>query len=267
MWVYYLKRDNTMNKARGFTLIELLVVIAIIAVLMAVLMPALNRVREQGKRAVCLNHLKQLTLAWMMYADDHAGRLPHAWAGWGQFGGIGAGRLVAWIGDISANMTKEEQLEELRKGLLFPYCSNEKIYKCPTGVRGELVTYSIVESMGGNPGEGGTTEDMTFTNRYKIRNSAKRFVFVDEGKWPGSPWNIWWDKPMWWDSPTIRHSKGTNWSYADGHAEYHKWVDKRTIELAEENPGSGFASVTQMDNEDIIWTTKGVWGSTGYPIE
>ena len=110
-----------MKKTRGFTLIELLVVIAIIALLMAILMPALSRAREQGKRAVCLNNLKQLTLAWMMYADDHAGRLPHAWAGWGEFGGIDAGRLVAWIGHPEDDQTKEEQLEEVRRGLLFPY--------------------------------------------------------------------------------------------------------------------------------------------------
>jgi len=60
-----------MHKQNGFTLIELLVVIAIIAVLMAILMPALNRVREQGKRAACLSNVKQLTLGWIMYADDN----------------------------------------------------------------------------------------------------------------------------------------------------------------------------------------------------
>ncbi|MDT8303690.1 MAG: prepilin-type N-terminal cleavage/methylation domain-containing protein, partial [Sedimentisphaerales bacterium] len=66
---------------RGFTLIELLVVIAIIAVLMAILMPALSRVREQGKRAVCLSHLKQLGLVWIMYADDNDGYIVNGAAG------------------------------------------------------------------------------------------------------------------------------------------------------------------------------------------
>ena len=64
-----------MDKRRGFTLVELLVVIAIIAILMAILLPALNRAREQGRRAVCLNNLKQLTLAWIMYADENDDRI------------------------------------------------------------------------------------------------------------------------------------------------------------------------------------------------
>ncbi|HCO92954.1 MAG TPA: hypothetical protein DIU00_03230, partial [Phycisphaerales bacterium] len=70
-----------MYKRKGFTLIELLVVIAIIAILMAILMPALHRVREQGKRAVCLSNLKQLGLSWILYADDNDGKIVNGAAG------------------------------------------------------------------------------------------------------------------------------------------------------------------------------------------
>ncbi len=74
----------------GFTLIELLVVIAIIAILMAIMMPALNRAKEQGKRAVCLNNLRQLTLAWIMYADENDDRIVN-----GEAAGGGDGRAIA----------------------------------------------------------------------------------------------------------------------------------------------------------------------------
>ncbi|HUV63411.1 MAG TPA: prepilin-type N-terminal cleavage/methylation domain-containing protein, partial [Sedimentisphaerales bacterium] len=58
------ERTFTRQACGGFTLIELLVVIAIIAILLAILMPALSRVKEQGKRAACLNNVKQMALAW-----------------------------------------------------------------------------------------------------------------------------------------------------------------------------------------------------------
>ena len=67
-----------MRKRNGFTLIELLVVIAIIAILMAILMPALNRVKEQGQRAACLSNVKQLTLAWIMYAYENDDKIVNA---------------------------------------------------------------------------------------------------------------------------------------------------------------------------------------------
>ncbi|UCC99463.1 MAG: type II secretion system protein, partial [Phycisphaerales bacterium] len=63
-----------MNKRKGFTLIELLVVIAIIALLMAVLMPALQRVRKQARSVACLNRLKQWSLYFAMYTEDYDGR-------------------------------------------------------------------------------------------------------------------------------------------------------------------------------------------------
>ena len=79
-----------MRKLNGFTLIELLVVIAIIALLLAILIPTLNIAREQGKRAVCLSNVKQLTLAWILYADNNDDKIVDGWTG----------RKDTWAGQV-----------------------------------------------------------------------------------------------------------------------------------------------------------------------
>ncbi|MHC4568031.1 MAG: type II secretion system protein, partial [Planctomycetota bacterium] len=68
-----------MKSRHGFTLIELLVVIAIIAILMAIMMPALQRVREQAREITCRSNLRQYGVAQAMYLDDHDDRYPSAW--------------------------------------------------------------------------------------------------------------------------------------------------------------------------------------------
>ena len=245
----------------GFTLIELLVVIAVIAILMAILLPALKAAREQGKRAVCLNNLRQLTLAWIMYADDSDDHICTAWVG----------RQGCWVDINSENASKAMQIRAMESGVLFPYVKNVRLYKCPTGIRGEMVTYSIVASMwGGSTPVSGHPEELCFEKRAEILRPGERIVFVDEGKWPGSPWGVWHDKPMWWDIPTVRHSNGTDWGYADGHSEYHKWVDRRTMDLAllrspYENVNPDYASVTHRDNEDLEWLQRGIWGFAPSP--
>ena len=250
-----------MFKLKAFTLIELLVVIAIIAILMAVLIPALNAAREHGKRAVCLSNLKQLTVAWIMYADDNNGKICTAWAGNGP---------SYWVGKPEENESLKNQIKKVESGVLFPYVKNRKLYKCPTGVRGELVTYSIVGSMWGPRNiHDGIPKDRVIRNKEEIERPGERIVFVDEGKWPGSPWGVWYDKPMWWDIPTVRHSNGTNWSYADGHSAYHKWRDARTMALALKLPpyahvNHGYASVSHPGNEDLEWIQRGIWGKLGY---
>ena len=258
-----------MYKSRAFTLIELLVVIAVIALLMAILIPALNRAREFGKRAACLSNLNQLSLAWIMYADEYDGRLVKAHVGQRD----GSGRVISWVGAPGRNDTEADKEEQIKEGLLFPFARNIKLYRCPTGERGELVTYSMVASMAGDkPHQAtGATIDMVFTNRFKIPRPATRFVFVVEGKCPGtgntsvSPWDVGYTKPMWHDKPTVRHGNGTNWSFADGHSEYHKWRDPRTIDLANDpEVYDSMASVSHPGNEDLIWTTKGVWGRVNY---
>merc|ERR1711916_303555 len=75
------KRNHPAMAQKGFTLIELLVVIAIIAILAGMLLPALSKAKERGRRTVCINNIKTFTLATLMYADDHDRRLPRASAG------------------------------------------------------------------------------------------------------------------------------------------------------------------------------------------
>ncbi|MHC4707329.1 MAG: type II secretion system protein, partial [Planctomycetota bacterium] len=119
-----------MARRDGFTLIELLVVIAIIAILLAILMPALNRVREQGKRAACLSNVKQLTLAWILYADDNDGKMASGNTSLGGHNKDGD----CWAYWPGRNASEEDRIDGIERGLLFPYCPNLNLYKCPTGV-------------------------------------------------------------------------------------------------------------------------------------
>ncbi|MEE9465294.1 MAG: prepilin-type N-terminal cleavage/methylation domain-containing protein, partial [Candidatus Neomarinimicrobiota bacterium] len=135
-----------MEKRNGFTLIELLVVIAIIAILMAILMPALHRAREQGKRAACLSNLKQMMLAWAMYADDNDGKMVNGNTSTGGANKDG----TCWVYWPGRDASEEQRIDGIKSGLLHPYCPSLQLYKCPTGVRGEVVTYAIVDAMNGH---------------------------------------------------------------------------------------------------------------------
>ena len=110
-----------MGKKNGFTLIEVLVVVAIIAILSAMLLPALQQAREKAHQVICMSNLKQIGLAIMMYADDYDGWLP--WAGYYQ--GWGWGRLLGPSEYHSAGLN---------------YIKNLKVYRCPT-VGKRTVTY------------------------------------------------------------------------------------------------------------------------------
>jgi prepilin-type N-terminal cleavage/methylation domain-containing protein/prepilin-type processing-associated H-X9-DG protein len=245
--------------AKAFTLIELLVVIAIIAVLMSILMPTLSRAREQGRRAACISNLKQLTMAWILYADDNDDRIASA----------NTREDSAWTRWVEANRPEAEKLEGIKNGRLFRYCPEPKLYKCPTGLRGELVTYSIVDAMNGYADMRGTKNLMVYL-RMKINRPSERIVFLDEGMLSPNSWTIWYDEERWWDQITARHGNGTNFGFADGHAEYWKWKDPRTVDIAKSDyawwQGTGRHGEMShgQGNEDLHRVQRGVWGKLGY---
>ncbi|MHC4240804.1 MAG: type II secretion system protein [Planctomycetota bacterium] len=251
--------------SRGFTLIELLVVIAIIAVLMAILMPALNRVKEQGKRAACLSNVKQMGLAWIMYADDNDSRIVNGNTSTGGHNKDG----TCWVYWSGRDASEEQRINGIARGLLYEYCPNLKLYKCPTGIRGEVVTYAIVDSMNGYDVITGA-EGQIVKNREQIRRPSERAVFLDEGRLSPASWTVWYDLERWWDQITARHGDGTNLSFVDGHSEYWKWKDPRTLEICKSDydfwQGTGRNGEMSISegNEDLHNVQRAVWGKLGY---
>jgi prepilin-type N-terminal cleavage/methylation domain-containing protein len=169
--------ESAAKTHRAFTLIELLVVIAIIAILMAILMPALNRAREQGKRAVCLQNNKTLMLGWTLYCDEFRGYMPGAVA-------VDLGTALpkdkpSWVkkpsGTTPVDAPVEDQIRAIEQGVLFPLVKNIKVYHCPVAKGHEMRSYSVSHAMNGLSFDGGPV----LKNRNKIKSPAKRIVCLD----------------------------------------------------------------------------------------
>lgn len=294
-----------MSRRNAFTLIELLVVIAIIAILMAILMPALNRAKEQGKRAVCQGNLKQLTLAWIMYADENNEKLVNGAGGFHWLKGTnnyttdGANANIderAWVGKgwgdnwnnprVPSGVTQAQQMQAIHDGALWSVAKNEGCYKCPTGRRGEWVTYSIVDSMNGLnalSGRTGVSTGTTHQNSVGVRVGktvlwckkrtdigspppSERMVFIDEGAMTPDSFAVNYPTGSWWDNPPVRHGDGTTVSWADGHSIHLKWRAAETIQFGRQNidvyGGGTFNPTTQDGQEELREFRRWVWGKS-----
>ncbi len=268
----------------GFTLVELLVVIAIIALLMAILMPALSRAREQGKRAVCLYYQRQLTSSWSMYADDNSDKIvcgdAEEYGDWetstfayscnplGDHCREKPWVLKDWVLPPAPPLTLEQQKDQIMNGALFRYIKDIKSMKCPRATALEVRTYSIIDGMNckviaGSSPTGIGSGAALIKNRQQIRKAYERIIFIDDGgslaKTQGG-WTVYVSRYAWWDIPSDRHGDGTTFSFADGHSEYHKWTDSRTWDDIKRGI-SGNTNPLRDGNQDIRWSSIGAWGS------
>lgn len=247
-----------MHKKKAFTLIELLVVIAIIALLLSVIMPSLKRAKESAMRIICMNNLKQIELAWFLYAEDNDSVLcspPNL---------LNPDPLYEWIKiPVFPLITEQEYRLAMTEGVLWPYSDSEDVYKCPTGEKNELITYAIFPSMGWKSRDLYTSQTRygtPFQKLNEIKSPSSRFVFTDEGKLSPDFFLIFYAIEAWCDQPLVRHNEGQTFVFADGHAEHWKWMDERTKEICRIDPLLYSFYVESPDNPDLEKMRRATWG-------
>ena len=195
-------------------------------------------------------------MAWIMYADENNDRLVNG----------NSHDSDAWV-HWESGYSEDQKERAIENGALYSVCKNLKLYKCPTGKSGEVITYTIVDAMNGHLAISGATPAPVKT-RSKIKNATLQAVFMDEGKLTPSSWTVYYYQELWWDAPAVRHSQGTNWSFADGHSEFWKWMDLRTVKIGAAkddtpiDPGVSDASWA-TGNPDLHRVQKAAWAFMG----
>jgi len=243
-------------RRNAFTLIELLVVIAIMAILAAMLLPALSRAKLRGQSTKCSNHIRQLALGWVIYSDDFNDRLivNHNKA-------QTTAERQSWVNNIEdwGNTADNTNTDLILSGKLAPYVNKSTaIYKCPSDItpaaNGPRIRSISLNSLVGDPGQALDQFNPNYVQFFKmttVPQPARIFAFLEEhpdtindGFFVDS-----WDANKWNNLPASYHNGAANIHFADGHIESHRWAVADTARA----PVAGAAGGGFVPNPPTDW--------------
>jgi prepilin-type N-terminal cleavage/methylation domain-containing protein/prepilin-type processing-associated H-X9-DG protein len=252
--------------ASGFNLIELLVVITVIAIMAALLLPAVSKAKQQATAAACLGNQKQLAAALHMYTQDNSDRVVQmsdyvTGQTFYQAGGFWAGPQPGpnWKNSSDAFAAAVNGLQT--SNALYFYCNNVGVYHCPGDPRllnnptinspngWAYDSYSRTENIGGEPYDHYFGAGATYTKMSAVMQPSGTFSMMETGDWRGynvGTWPVEWVKNRgfeWMDPPAMWHINVCTVGFADGHAELHRWLDGEIIK-AGQKISRGFPTAT-----------------------
>ena len=286
---------NTHGVSKGFTLIELLVVISIIALLLSILMPALNIVKQKARRILCMANQRNIALAWEAYTTENNGEIVNGYCDQDYM--QSAGGQGCWVeppqdkngtyfGAETDNVPLEYRLNGLKKGLLYPYLETTDVFHCSgdlrfkKGVRaGSSLAKRIYRSYSIPDGIHANAEEDTKTYKVpklvtrsaikmsEIRHASNKYILIEEAYDSGpSPtinyndasWDLGIDEVVFWDPLGIYHNDSCTIAFADAHVESYKFRDPLTIEYFANRKAylDQYGSPPGGDNEDLRYFLK-----------